>query len=795
MTATLPPPAPTPPAPAPPPPTPTGTAGQPNAWTTPSTAPRRTLLALLAGALGIMPLRALLSDNGWLVDAWLTMAVVIGPAVLIRLRRTPSALDVWPGIVLLIPWLTLLFVPHHAWGGLIPNTGTFHDVSHLMSDLHRTTRDEVAPISSTVAVRLVVCALVGLLAALIDLIAVVGRRGALAGVPLLVVFTVSGAVPRSPVAWGWFILAAIGFLLLLGLDADDELRDWGRRISRRGAGRTRPGVGISAQRIGVVAVLVAVLIPALTPDHPRNLLADAFHNSNGDGIGGFGAGSGSGGSISPFVALKGQLDRNNPVTLAKVHVAGPAGAVPFYLKTNVLDRYTDDVGWSVSSHGPTQRIEDTDFGSMVDGSAEKKVRFTADIKVLRLSGNTPVFTSPVSVDNVAEGTTWSPQDGILLGASVAKDQTYTETFDQPEPTLAELRTLPRVADGQLARWLQLPDDLPKYVINLVNRIVQDKTTPYDKARALSDYFADPDNNFFYSLKTKPGDSGSALVDFLQQKEGFCQQYAAALAVMLRVASVPSRVVLGYMHVTPDRAGNFDISTLDAHAWVEAYFPGAGWVPFDPTPAAGLSGGRDSDLPWAPHQFPKSGSDTRPRESSSAPRPARSSTSAAPLPDAPAASAGTGSTAGPLWFGLGVLVVAGLVLIPAGVRATRRRRRYLAARRGDTDALWRELSDTAVDLGYVWSSARSPRQVSAWLARDAGPTAPALAGLAAAVEQQRYAPAGTSRRADGLVRGLQEVTGELRSRRSRRLRIRALLWPASLGWTARLRRWGRPPRHR
>ena len=92
-------------------------------------------------------------------------------------------------------------------------------------------------------VRLALCALLGLVAALVDLLAVVGRHGALAGVPLLIVFTVSGAVPRHPVSWIWFVLSAIGFLILLALDSSDDLQRWGYFVPRaqRVSAARRPG--------------------------------------------------------------------------------------------------------------------------------------------------------------------------------------------------------------------------------------------------------------------------------------------------------------------------------------------------------------------------------------------------------------------------------------------------------------------------------------------------------------------------------------------------------------------------
>jgi hypothetical protein len=127
------------------------------------------------------------------------------------------------------------------------------------------------------------------------------------------------------------------------------------------------------------------------------------------------------------------------------------------------------------------------------------------------------------------------------------------------------------------------------------------------------------------------------------------------------------------------------------------------------------------------------------------------------------------------------VAIGILLLPAGLRLLRRRRRLLAARHGDADALWAELSDTAVDLGYVWSPARSPRQVAIWLSRGAPAAAPALRELANAVEHSRYAAAPSARDGSALTGDLRTATGALRSRRSNGVRVRATLWPASLGW--------------
>ena len=309
-------------------------------------------------------------------------------------------------------------------------------------------------------------------------------------------------------------------------------------------------------------------------------------------------------------------------------------------------------------------------------------------------------------------------------------------------------------------------------------------TPYAKALALNDYFTNPRNGFTYSLDATQGDSGNDLADFLAIKAGYCQQYAGALGIMLRMAGVPARVVLGYTHPRPNAAGTFTVTTDNAHAWVEAYFDGEGWVPFDPTPLAGQAeaGGATAQLPWAPH--PSASAQSNTAVSSSAPPTSATRSERQTEPGTSTGSHRSTSHGTPAWlpFALaisGIFVV--LLVLPGAVRELRRRRRLAAAGRGDADALWDELSATATDLGYVWSPARSPRQVYTWLEPQLRTPSSnsALHTMAVAVERQRYAPTVTT--AGSLVAELKDVESQLRHRRNRKTRIRSRLLPASLGW--------------
>jgi hypothetical protein len=732
------------------------------------------------------------TDTGWLIDIWLTMLVVIGPAALLRARRPASAGQTWLGVLLLLPWLTVTFLREHAVLGFIPLGGTWHDVGAAMSSLHHTTANGVAPIHTTVAVRLALCALLGLIAALVDLLAVVGRHGALAGVPLLVVFTVSGAVPRHPVSWIWFVLTAIGFLILLALDSSDDLQRWGYFVARSRTSGRRGRRAMSGQRIAVTAIILALLVPVIIPSDSKNLLSRLFHDSgSGKGTSGFGAdhnGAGGTAGIDPFAALHGELNRDNAVPLFSVKVSSngdsvgaPGGTQPFYLRTNVLSSFQGD-GWRPGPAGAPEPISGTQFAS-VPGVAFQPhvVQFSAQITVSGLRSNPPVFASPSAMYGIGTNTGWNPREMLLVGSTVDSGQVISEDVAQPDPTVAALRAAPDTNDPALADELKLPP-IRAYVRNLTAGIVAKARTPYERARAISSFFADPANGFSYSLQTASGDSGDDLTDFLRNRIGYCQQYAASMAVMLRLAHVPSRVVLGYAHPVPDGSGTFSVTTFDAHAWVEAYFGGIGWVPFDPTPLAGISGGAANDLQWAPHRAAGANNDqpVRPHQSAAVPRDRQSAT---PGHRRVAAKSEPGvSLQAPLTALAVIVLLFAILSIPAAVRWRRRHARLARVRRGDTDALWAELADTTVDLGYVWSDARSPRQVARWLGSSSDAASQPLRAVTAAVERARYSPDRIGEEHADLVAELEKVRAGLGQRRSPRERMRARFWPASLSWS-------------
>ncbi len=755
----------------------------------PENAARRTGAALVASALAVLPLRQVFTDWSWLPDVWAAMFLTLGPAALLRMRWPARSIHLLPGLIITTCYLTVRFVPDHAWAGLLPLHGTWSDISTLTSSFGDTIRDSAAPLHSTPAVRLMLAAQLTLLAVVVDLLAVVARRPALAGVPFLLLFTIAGAVPRHAVGWLWFAMAAVGYLLLLASDTRDDLSRWGRLMPRNVGGSRAAVKALSARRIGVIAIVAAVAVPLILPVRSSNVLADALHGGTG--------GNGKGGvSLSPFASLKGQLNRKNPETLFKVTTSGVGAAEPFYLRQKVLDQF-NSAGWSQSDSGTEQALDSTTFPTEPASDRPNFDSYSATFTVDNLDDvAAPLLQSPTGIDGLSSKWGWSPQNEIIVGSHIGHGDRYTEDVAQPRPTPEQLSEVRRSGNrAELRRWLQVPTNMPPRVVDLVKTLTENADTPYAQARAIFDYFS-TSNGFSYSTSTKAGDSGSDLEDFLLVSQtGFCQQYAAAMGIMLRLAGVPSRVVLGYTHGKPDKNGTFSVTTSDAHAWVEAYFAGIGWLPFDPTPLVGADATRSVNLPWAPHA-----NSARPSASNSATGGTSDSRdipskqlSVAPGTKDSNSSSGGGLPLWAMWLVIGaVVIVIGVALLPALARMWRRRSRLRAASDGP-DPLWRELADTAVDLGYVWSGVRSPRQVVTWLKREgiSRDADLALSRLAGAVEVARYAaPSHATGTQTSMVDDLKQVEDSLRSRRNGWERTRARLLPESLGWVRRIQWRGR-----
>ena len=111
------------------------------------------------------------------------------------------------------------------------------------------------------------------------------------------------------------------------------------------------------------------------------------------------------------------------------------------------------------------------------------------------------------------------------------------------------------------------------------------SNPYDQAKALESWFL-ARGRFTYTLTPPPAPTGVRPLDYFlfTSKQGFCQDFSTALNVMLRSLLIPSRQISGFgQGAFDEKTHRYLVNSLDAHSWVEAFFPGYGWIPFEATP--------------------------------------------------------------------------------------------------------------------------------------------------------------------------------------------------------------------
>ena len=274
-------------------------------------------------------------------------------------------------------------------------------------------------------------------------------------------------------------------------------------------------------------------------------------------------------------------------------------------------------------------------------------------------------------------------------------------------------------------YIRLPDNLPNDLIGQALLRTRGATTDFERAVMLEAWFRSDD--FTYDATVSTGHSSLNLTDWLADststnyRRGYCEQFATAMAVLGRVLEIPTRVVWGFTPGTTveraDADGNpidvIEVRDTNAHAWVEMWMDGVGWVQFDPTPRSEFV---EPTATFDPTDF-------LPEDAAN---PGNNSTDI-PVPDAgagfvelePEPLVPTARTN--WWLVIVPIVVAALLILPVS-KWVRRRSRMRRLREGDITAAWDEIVDRLADLGRPVSASATPMEV-------AKETTPAMVPLA------------------------------------------------------------------
>ncbi|MQA94745.1 MAG: transglutaminase [Streptosporangiales bacterium] len=755
--------------------------------------------ALIATVCAALLLHPLFESGGWFVPAALAAAATIGGAALGRRLSVPGWAEPLPALLALLVFMTVTFTSDEAILALIPTPESVTRLGVLLEAGWYDVNRYAAPVPPYLGITTVTTLGVGAVALAVEFLAVRMRRAALAGLPLLALFSVPVAVLRDQLSWPLFALAAAGFLVLLAFDGRERVGRWGRPVTVRAEGatprRNEPAVDTSAfagmgRRLGLTAVLVALVVPAVIP----GIRDDGLFGVGGGG----GPGDGGGTSITtpnPIVSLKRQLNLPRDAEVMRYRTGMQ---VPGYLRMNVLDAF-DGQAWTMSTvrGGRDDRVAGRPLpepqGLRI---AAPQASVEAQISE-RVTGMNflPLPYPTREIDIRGDWLVHGPTLMVFSTRSEAGGSTYRAQVLDVRPSREQLRGAGWRAGAQGAgRYLNVPR-VDQRIQRLATEITEGATSPYERAVALQEWFT-TGGRFRYDLTVPGGNGTSALSDFLlRTRAGYCEQFAASMALMARMTGIPARVAVGYTSGTRTADGSWSVSTRDAHAWPELFFDGIGWVRFEPTPS-GLAGQGSASVPdWSipPPPTPGTGAggpspEAIDPESETSPESTATAAPGGPERPDPGAGADVGGTVGPIedegpgrWLGWTALVIVALLCWPRLQRSAVRRWRWARAR-GDAElarAAWRELRDDVVDMGGEWRGAESPRGAARRLVERYhldGSAAEALWRIALAEERARYAPAPAP--APALAADVAQVRRAARAAVRPHRRLRAILFPRS-----------------
>jgi transglutaminase-like putative cysteine protease len=672
-----------------------------------------TLSALGAATtwVALLSWRGFVELSGHFLGPLLVLGIVlVVTGILARWWRAPAPVVVLAQ-VLATAVVTSLFLTGSplpvgsAWTELLD---TFSDAVSSANKFAPPVPDEVPGVDPILIVGGLGCML------LVDVLACTLRRIPLAGLPLLTIFSVPLSMLGSGPTWYVFAITAAGFLAMLFVHEDEQVSRWGRSLERdKGGDADAFGVRTGAVRanagaIGTVVTALAIVVPVAIP----TLSLQVFD---------FGPGAGGSGDINinnPMVDLRRDLIRGEDKDLVEVVTDDPD---PSYLRIAVLNRFSDeawssgdrDVPSSNQANGRMPSLEGVD-SSVPRTEYDYQISSTDDFDSTWLPTQTAIsrIEAPGDWRYDMDTRDFLASDDDLDAADLEWEFTSVE-LDLDADELAVAASSAGLVDEE---FTDLPSGLDDEIRTLTLDVTDQAPSRFEKAVALQNWFR-RGGGFSYDDTTPRDNSADSLASFLREgpggRTGYCEQFAASMAVMARILGIPARVAVGFLR--PDQVGpeTYVYSAHDLHAWPELYISGAGWVRFEPTP-----GGRAETVPGyttQPVVLPEVDPTTNPSQDDLQ-NPVRDSATASPeTPEDQAAGAGAGTSIPWLPILVTLLVSALVVLLLLTPRSLRRRRRT-ARLVGSAEDAWLELRDTVRDLGMRWPHERSPRQTADVLVR-------------------------------------------------------------------------------
>lgn len=676
--------------------------------------------------------------------------------------------------VALVWYLTLVFRMDELFYGL-PSAGALQGLWRSIDVSYDKSIVDYAPVPvRTGYVILTVCAM-WFAATFAELATFRWKRPLLASIPLIGLFSFLSIVGIGEDTTIIVLLFLAALLVYLALESSHRLRSWGSWItSVTERNPESPGEVTSrlARRMGASCLAAALFSPLFLPAIGDGLLAWRSP-------GGVGPGSGSGpggGEVDLLASLQPRLIQQSEAEMFRV-----LSQAPDYWRLTSLVRFDGTVWQPLGGDEEvaipvTQGVVPSRFSP--EAFRPVRQRFT----ITGLEGQLmPAAVEPGEVEILDD--TADPADlryrfetnSLELASGISENVAYEVTSRVTRPSFNELRdaTIPlQLPDDQESPISSLYYDTGPFAISaevgeLLERWTAGIESPFLKLIALQDNL----RQFTYSLDVPASASTDYLTTFLiDDRRGYCQQFAAAFALLARHLGFPARVSVGFLPGETDiaTANNYTVRGTDAHAWPEVLFDRYGWVRFEPTPGNGASPPSYTSRPSVATQGPTI-SDTR--RLNAGPGGLEGNL---PIPVEGRDRGGEVATGGgrngqgrPAWektfarllTGLLIVILAAIALVPA-IKALRTGARYRRAH-SPTDevaAAFAHFESEAAELAV----ARGPSESASAYARRMGegyrvPKASALE-LAALYERAMYGPneigADTARRARKLVTELR-----------------------------------------